>query len=90
MITVNCELKDNKWYSLVDKAFVDKAGMTKVSKGKYEGNGISFFNSSFDAVESLLKMKGFIESVKLFTRNVNGEEEDVFEYYDYLVSTGRI
>jgi hypothetical protein len=90
MITVHCELKDNKLYKLVDEAFVNEAGMKKVSKGNYEGSGNNIFNSSFLAVDNLLKIKGFINNVVKFTRDVNGEEEDIFEYYDYLVSAGKL
>lgn len=90
MITVHCELKDNKLYKLVDEAFVVEAGMKKVSKGNYEGSGNKIFNSSFLAVDNLLKIKGFINNVVKFTRDVNGEEEDIFEYYDYLVNAGKI
>ena len=77
MITVHCELKDKKLYKLVDEAFVNEAGMKKVSKGNYEGSGNNIFNSSFLAVDNLLKIKGFINNVVKFTRDVNGEEEDI-------------
>lgn len=63
--------------------------MKKVSKGNYEGSGNNIFNSSFLAVDNLLKIIGFINSVVKF-RDVNGEEEDIFEYYDYLASAGKL
>ena len=44
----------------------------------------------FLAIDALLKINGFIDSVRTFTRNVGGEEEDVFEYYNYLKSKGKI
>ena len=72
MIAVHCELKDNKLYKLVDEAFVNEAGMKKVSKGNYECSGNTIFNSSFLAVDNLLKIKGFINNVVIFTRDVNG------------------
>lgn len=52
MITIHCELKDNKLYKLVDETFVNDAGMKKISKGNYEGSGNNIFNSSFLAVDN--------------------------------------
>ena len=90
MITVKCELNDNRLYSVADKEFLN-ANMEKVENGKYVGNEDTY-NSSFFAIRSLLKNSSFIKAINSFTRDCdNGDgEEDLMEYYQYLVSSGRI
>ena len=56
MITVHCELKDNKLYSVVDEAFVNNARMKKVSKGNYEGDS-STFSTSYMSIRELFDYK---------------------------------
>lgn len=90
MITIKCELYNKDLYKVIDDAFVTFAGMNKISEGYYESDDKDVFNTSFLAVDDLLKIKGFIESVKSLTRNVDGEEEDIFEYYNYLKSKNKI
>lgn len=89
MITVHCELKDNKLYKLVDEAFVNEAGMKKVSKGNYEGDA-STFSSSYMSIRELFDTKGFINNVIKFTRNCgDGDGEfDLVEHYNWLSAQG--
>ncbi len=90
MITVNCKLNDNNLYSIVDKEFLD-AKMKKIDNGKYIGNEDTF-NSSFLAIRSLFKNNNFVKAIKSFTRDCgNGDgEEDLMEYYKYLIANRRI
>ena len=83
MITVHCELKDNKLYDLVDEAFVENAGMKKVSKGNYEGDA-STFSSSYNSIRELFNIKDFINNVVRFTRDCgdgDGQSDLVAHYY---------
>ena len=89
MITVKCELKDNSLYSLIDKEFIDSAGMSKVATGTYEGIG-NVFNTSFKAIKRVLKNQVIIDNIKSFTRTVDGEEEDVVAFYRLLKAKGKI
>ena len=89
MITVKCELNDNSLYSLTDKEFIDSAGMNKVATGTYEGIG-NVFNTSFKAIKRLLKNQAIIDNIKSFTRTVDGEEEDVVEFYHLLKAKGKL
>ena len=90
MITVNCKLNDASMYSVADKEF-SNANMKKVENGKYVGDDDTF-NSSFFAIRSLLKNNAFIKTIESFTRDCdNGDgEEDLMDFYKYLVSNGRI
>ena len=90
MITVKCKLNNKDYYSLADKEFCN-ANMKKIDNGKYVGD-FDTYNSSFLAIRSLLKNSSFVKAIKSFTRDCdNGDgEEDLMEYYHYLVSTGRI
>ena len=90
MITVNCKLNDNNLYSIVDKEFLD-AKIKKIDNGKYIGNEDTF-NSSFLAIRSLFKNNNFVKAIKSFTRDCgNGDgEEDLMEYYKYLIANRRI
>lgn len=90
MITVKCELKDENLYSLLDDEFEKTAGMKKIGEGQYEGDGSLILHTSFLAIDRLLERKGFIESVKLFKRVVGEEEEDIFDYYDFLKRRGSL
>ena len=77
-------------YSLADKEFSD-ANMKKIENGKYVGNEDTY-TSSFLAIRSLLKNSAFLKTIESFTRDCdNGDgEEDLMDYYRYLVSNGRI
>ena len=90
MITVNCKLNDNNLYSIVDKEFLD-AKMKKIDNGKYIGNEDTF-NSSFLAIRSLFKNNNFVKAIKSFTRDCGNDdgEEDLMEYYKYLIANRRI
>jgi len=90
MITVNCRLNDSSMYSLADKEFSD-ANMKKIENGKYVGNEDTY-TSSFLAIRTLLKNSAFLKTIESFTRDCdNGDgEEDLMDYYRYLVANGRI
>lgn len=90
MITVRCELSDEDLYSVVDDAFINGANMKKINVGTYEGEGSEIFHSSYEAINTLIRTRGFIDAVKIFTRDVGGEEEDILEYYEYLVEKGEL
>ena len=89
MITIHCELTDTSLYPIVDDAFVVSAGMKKIGIGQYEGTG-NVINTSFFAIKDLFKNEDFVKSIKVFTRTVDGEEEDLLEFYEYLKRRGRI
>ncbi len=90
MITVNCKLDNNNLYSIVDKEFLN-AKMKKIDNGKYVGSEETY-NSSFFAIRSLFKNDDFVKAIKSFTRDCgDGDgDEDLMEYYKYLINNGRI
>ena len=63
----------------------------KIDDGKYVGSEKTY-NSSFFAIRSLFKNNDFVKAIKSFTRDCgNGDgDEDLMEYYKYLISNGRI
>lgn len=88
MISINIEFNDNNYYKYSDKEFVDNAGMKKISEGKYISSNDSDNNaliwSSYDGIVSLFKNKWFKDKTKLFTRDIDGEEENLFDCYEYM------
>ena len=89
MISIKCELNDKSLYSLVDDAFVNYAGMNKIDTGTYEGIG-NVVNTSYKAIKRLFKNKNIVNNFISFTRTVDGEEEDVIKFYNFLVTKGKI
>ena len=89
MVIVRCVLKKKKLYSIMDDEFVDKAGMDKLGEGYYRGFGNSF-NTSFTAAKRVFKNPELVKNLKSFTRELDGDEEDLFELYDYMVEKGEI
>ena len=80
MIKISCKL-NNKDYDLVDKEFVLNCKMLKITDGEYIGAGSEVFCDTFNSIMRLGDNKNFLESVKKFTRNVDGEIEDILEFY---------
>ena len=90
MITINCKLDNNDLYSIVDKVFLN-AKMKKIDNGKYVGNEETY-NSSFFVIRSLFKNDDFVKAIKSFARDCGDGDgnEDLMEYYKYLIKNGRI
>ena len=92
MVSINIEFNDNKYYKYSDSEFIDNAGMQKIGEGKYislnnENSGKTLW-SSYNSIISLFKNKWFLEKTKSFTREIDGEEENLFDCYDYMKQEG--
>ena len=87
-IIVNCKLDNDSLYQIVDEEFIN-ADMKKVCEGKYIGTEDTY-NSSFFAIRSLFKNSEFVKAIKSFTRDCGDGDEDLMEYYKYLIKNNRI
>ena len=81
MIKISCKL-NNTDYDLVDREFVLNCKMLKITNGEYIGAGSEAFCDTFNSIMRLGNNKNFLEAVKKFTRNVDGEIEDILEFYE--------
>ncbi len=65
--------------------------MKKVDTGKYIGSEETY-NFSFLAIRLLFKNDDFVKTIKSFTRDCGDGDsnEDLMEYYKYLIKNGRI
>ena len=80
MIKISCKL-NNTDYDLVDREFVINCKMLKITDGEYIGAGSEVFCDTFNSIMRLGNNKNFLEAVNKFTRNVDGEIEDILEIY---------
>ena len=79
-IVVQCICKNEKVQKAIDKQFHILASMDIIDTGLYKGYG-DCFSGSFLAIERIFKNKGLVKNIVIFRRWVDGEEEDILEYY---------